>query len=615
VNAARLMIDQVGRSFSDRYTLEARIAGGGMGDVYKGHDLLLDRPVAVKVLQPSLASDPDFVARFRAEARAAARLTHPNVVGVYDWGSADELTYYMVMEYVPGNDLRDVLATRGALQPAQAVVVMAAVCDALDEAHSGGLVHRDVKPENILIDRMGKVKVADFGIALAMDADRTMPGGVISGTLRYLSPEQADGEQATPASDIWAAGAILTELVTGSPPFTGSPADLLRRRATEDPIVPSDIDPGLGEWLDQIVLQACAVDPGERFATAGEMADALRAVVPVWPDPLPLRMLVQPSEEDLHLPDSESTSIVDLRERPRPVPRRWGWKVAAAAALLFLLVAAGYQLWASANQPHRVSVPHLDGAAASKAIDRARAAGLRAFIGGRVPDFTVPRGRVVAQFPQKGHLLEGARVRLILSSGPPRFEVPTVIGANLKNAGPLLATAGMHVGRVERRYSRTAAGAIIGQQPATGAMLWGSRIDLVISQGPRPTAVPDVGGLAVAKAIAQLKKAGFTVTKVRRFSNSVAKGSVVETAPSPGGMVPAGSAITVAVSEGPRYKQLTLPDVRTLGVAAARGKLEKLGLLVQVVQSCGSNGTIVQETDPIPGSVVRQHTRVALFVC
>ncbi|MDP9227179.1 MAG: protein kinase, partial [Actinomycetota bacterium] len=159
------MQDFIGETLSGRYSFLTRIAGGGMGDVYRARDLLLDRPVAIKVLQPSLASDPDFVARFRAEARAAARLTHPNVVGVYDWGSADDLTYYMVMEYVPGRDLRQVLAAQGALEPAQAVQVMAEVCDALDAAHATGLVHRDVKPENILIDPTGKVKVADFGIA------------------------------------------------------------------------------------------------------------------------------------------------------------------------------------------------------------------------------------------------------------------------------------------------------------------------------------------------------------------------------------------------------------------------------------------------------------------
>jgi eukaryotic-like serine/threonine-protein kinase len=615
VTMTDVMVDLVGETFSNRYALVSRVAGGGMGDVYRAHDMLLDRPVAVKVLQPSLASDPDFVARFRAEARAAARLTHPNVVGVYDWGSADQLTYYMVMEYVPGNDVREILARRGALQPAQAVQVMAAVCDALDAAHSGGLVHRDVKPENILIDCDGKVKVADFGIALAMDADRTMPGGVISGTLRYLSPEQADGGEATPASDIWSAGAVLSELVTGRTPFVGSPADLLRRRAKEPPVVPSDINPELGDSLDDVVLRACAVDPGGRFASAGEMGTVLRGKAGAWPEPLPLRMLVQRGESDIRLLETETTSIVDLRERPRSTRGRWGWKVAAVAALLLVLALGAVKVAGALTRPRYVGVPHLSGLTVERAIHRAQASGLLAFVGGRVADYTVPRGRVVVQLPERGRLLEGTRVRLIVSTGVPEFDVPTVIGGALARARSRLETIGITVGQIDRRYSSKPLGEVIAQRPSSGMVPWGSRVDLVLSKGPRPAAIPEVAGLEAAKAVKKLKAAGFTVTKSSQFSDSVAKGSVIGTAPSPGTVVPEGSAIDLAVSEGPRYKELTLPDVRTTDVATARQKLESLGLIVQVVQSCGGNGSIVQETDPIPGSVVRQHTLVALFVC
>jgi eukaryotic-like serine/threonine-protein kinase len=615
MTVAGLMVDLVGETFSDRYALLARIAGGGMGDVYRAHDKLLDRPVAVKVLQPSLASDPDFVARFRAEARAAARLTHPNVVGVYDWGSADELTYYMVMEYVPGNDLRDILSRRGALQPAQAVEVMAAVCDALDAAHSGGLVHRDVKPENILIDRTGKVKVADFGIALAMDADRTMPGGVISGTLRYLSPEQASGGEATPASDIWAAGAVLCELVTGRTPPVGSAADLLRRRATEPPLLPSEINPELGDSLDEVVRGACAVEPGERFATAGEMAAVLQSKARQWPAPLPLRMLVEREEADLRLPASETTPVVDLRERPRSTRAGWAWKAAGIAAVLLVLAVGAFRLVQSVNRPHYVRVPHLDGMTMGKAMKRAQATGLHAFVGGRVADYKVPEGRVVAQLPEQGSLLEGGRVRLILSSGVPQLDVPTVAGGTLAHARSRLQSVGMTVGRIERRFSSHPAGVVIAQKPAPGLLPWGSRIVLILSKGPRPAAVPDVGGLEAARAVKKLRASGFSVTKSLRFSDSAPKGTVIATAPLPGAMVPAGSAIDVTISDGPRYKDLTLPDVRTSDVDFARHKLESLGLLVQVVQSCGGNGSIVQETDPIPGSIVRQHTQIALFVC
>src|ERR687896_1750975 len=230
----RRLRDLVGQTLSGRCRLVTRLAGGGMGEVFRGQDLLLDRTVAVKVLQPSLAADPDLVELFKAEARAAARLTHPNVVAVYDWGFDDERTYYMVMEYVPGTDVRDVLVGRGFVAPIQAAEIVACLCDALGAAHAGGLVHRDVKPENVLIARDGTVKVADFGIAVVVDADHTVPGGGVPGTLRYLSPEQAQGHEATWASDVWAAGAVLAELLTGQPPLQGAGADLLHRRAGEE---------------------------------------------------------------------------------------------------------------------------------------------------------------------------------------------------------------------------------------------------------------------------------------------------------------------------------------------------------------------------------------------
>ncbi|MEA2509461.1 MAG: eukaryotic-like serine/threonine-protein kinase [Actinomycetota bacterium] len=612
---ARLMVDLVGEVFSDRYSLVSRIAGGGMGDVYRAHDLLLDRPVAVKVLQPSLAADPDFVARFRAEARAAARLTHPNVVGVYDWGSAGELTYYMVMEYVPGKDLREVLAARGPLHPPQAVQVMAAVCDALEAAHSGGLVHRDVKPENILIERTGRVKVADFGIALALDADRTLPGGVISGTLRYLSPEQAEGEQATPASDIWAAGAVLCELLTGRQPYAGSPADLLRRRAVEPPELPSEIDPELGDRADDVVLRACAVDPADRFATAGDMAEALRATAGAWSEASPLRMLVDQDDADIHLPETASTPIVDLRERARRPGRSWAWKIAGLALVLLALGVGAFKLHQQLTKPTFVAVPRVVGVSTSKAMRTAAAAGLHAFISGSEPDYSIPKGDVVTQLPEGGKLLEGSRVRLIVSSGLPRFKVPTVQGGRLDGARSLLATVGMTVGTITHRYSDQPPGTVMAQRPSSGVLAWGSSVDLVLSRGPKPTSIPQVTGLTEAKAVRQLKAGGFKVTKTVEFSDSVAKGTVIGTAPASTTMAPAGSAVDLMISKGPRYKLVTVPDVRTMSIASARNRLEALGLLVQVVQSCGGHGTIVQETDPIPGSVVRQNTQVALFVC
>jgi eukaryotic-like serine/threonine-protein kinase len=613
---ARLMQDLIGATFSGRYTLLTRIAGGGMGDVYRAQDLLLDRTVAVKVLQPSLASDPDFVARFRAEARAAARLTHPNVVGVYDWGSADELTYYMVMEYVPGTDLRWVLTEQGALEPAQAVLVMADVCDALEAAHATGLVHRDVKPENILIGPTGKVKVADFGIAMAMDAEGTLPAGLISGTLRYLSPEQAGGGRATPASDIWAAGAVLSELLTARAPLSGSPADLLRRRAQEPPVLPSEIEPELPQDLDAVVRQACALHPADRFSSAAEMAQALRTMAATMlPEATPLQVLVPDEAKEIRLPETETTSVVDLRERGRAPRRRWAWKLALAASLILVVLVGGFKAVTLWGKPRYVKVPALEGSTVKRAVRVADAQGLHAFIGGRIFDVTVPQGSVVAQFPASGRLRQEARIRLVISKGPPSFIVPAVVGGSLREARSRLAPAHLRVGDTSRRYSAKPPGTVIAQHPSTGALKWGSRVDVVISKGPRPIAIPSVTGLPERKAKKRLEAAGFSVTAAQRFSNSIVSGVVITTAPDPGTVLAAGSDVRLLVSAGPRYKEVTVPDVRNVLVGSARTQLESLGLLVQVVQSCGGGGSVVQETDPIPGTTVRQHDHVALFVC
>ncbi|MDQ3645383.1 MAG: protein kinase, partial [Actinomycetota bacterium] len=318
----KVMRDLVGETLSHRYRLVARVAGGGMGEVYRGHDLLLDRSVAVKILQPSLAQDPELVERFRAEARAAARLTHPNIVGVHDWGCEGDRTYYMVMEYVSGTDLRDVLVARGSLQQRQAVEIVASVCDALHVAHLKGLVHRDVKPENILLNRSGEVKVADFGIAIVVDADRTSPGGMIPGTLRYLSPEQARGAHATAASDLWAAGAVLSELLTGLPPLQGAGPELLTRRAQEPPRPPSSWDPEIPEELDEIVLKACALDPAQRFGNAVEMAGALRRIATFrLAEAEPLEALLDQVTGETSVIDSDLTLFQDSNA---PRPKRLG---------------------------------------------------------------------------------------------------------------------------------------------------------------------------------------------------------------------------------------------------------------------------------------------------
>lgn len=608
----RLMRDLVGDTLSNRYRLVARVAGGGMGEVYRGHDVLLDRPVAVKILQPSLAADPSLVERFKDEARAAARLTHPNIVSVHDWGAADDQTYYMVMEFVAGTDLRDLLVSRGSLAPAQAAEIMASVCDALAAAHAAGVVHRDVKPENVLIARNGRAKVADFGIAAVADADRTMPGGGIPGTLRYLSPEQASGHEATPASDVWAAGAVLSELLTGRPPQQGSGADLLRRRAVEPPVAPSTLDQSLPRSLDDIVLGACALDPEERFRDATEMAVALRrAAVRSLPDAPPVDSLLDDVTGVIRLPDDHRTEITRSKRRRR------GHRIKLVAALvaLALLALGAAKAVALLSAPARVDVPRLTGLSRGEARAEASEAGLELAIAGRKTDFDVPPGHILSQDPTGGTLLEGKAVAVIVSAGLPKYEVPDLTGKTLEAATTQANVHDFEVVVAGEEFAVEDAGTIIRQMPADGKLEWGGTVEVIVGKGPESIGIPDVAGQKATKAQKVLESAGFEVVAVPVYSNSVPLGDVVYTTPPGGGTAPEGSRIDMAVSQGPEFDEVTMPDVRGMTIGAATQKLEGLGLRVNVVQSCGGGGTVVHETQPLGGTKIRENTLVDVFTC
>jgi eukaryotic-like serine/threonine-protein kinase len=613
----RLMRDLVGDTLSNRYRLVARIAGGGMGEVYRGHDHLLDRAVAVKILQPSLASDEELVARFREEARAAARLNHPNVVAVHDWGCEDDRLYYMVMEYVPGTDLRDVLVGRGPFDPAHATDVMIAVCDALHAAHRQGLVHRDVKPENVLIARDGTVKVADFGIAAVADAERTLPGGSILGTLRYLSPEQASGEPATHASDIWSAGAVFYELLTGSAPQGGTGAELLRRRAIEPPVAPSTLEPSIPESLDEIVLKACAVNPAERYMDVGEMAVALRtASVELVPTSKPVKELLVDLTEDIQLPELTPPALPGRRDARRNAHRsrtratRW----AVLALLLSTLAFGGYKAFGAIFGAKEVRVPTLVGMSRADAVERADEAGFELKVTDEKRTNAVDEGEIISQTPDDGLLLEGKTISVVVSKGLPLVKVPDFTGDKLADAEKKLGDLGLERGALTYEYSlEYEKGEIIDQSHSAPKLEPGESVGFLVSKGPRTFAVPEVTGLKQSRAEEELAAAGFSVEVVNVYSDDVEEGRVVSTTPAAGLESPEGSTVQLAISIGPEFKDVTMPDVRGMHVDDATALLENKGFSVNVSQSCP--GTTVQETSPQSGETVKENSRVTLFVC
>jgi serine/threonine-protein kinase len=612
----RLMRDLVDKTLSHRYRLLSRIADGGMGEVYRGHDLLLDRRVAVKVLQPSLAQDHELVARFRMEARAAARLSHPNIVAVYDWGHDDEQTYYMVMEYVPGTDLRDLLVGSGVLQPAQAAEIMGYVCEALAAAHVHGVVHRDVKPENVLIARDGTVKVADFGIAAVADYERTAPGGTITGTLRYLSPEQARGDEATPSSDIWASGAVLSELLTGKPPLQGSGNDLLRRRAEEAPIPPSTFDPSIPPEMDDIVLKACSVDPLERFTTAGEMAHALRRAS--WrslPDAPSLGSLLSEVTGEIRLPDLEPTSFEGRTGRKRRKP-----KLIRLLALVLVLAALGVGVAKGVSTffaPQQVDVPALKGMPLAEAREAAGDYDLDVSVIKRKPHLKIAQGAIINQSPKNGTLEEGSTIEVVLSKGLPLFDVPDVVGMNVNKAKDAIRDTKLKLGPITERFDDDEAGTVVAQDPMGGRLEHGKKVSFVVSRGPRPVQVPDVAGLETSAAQKVLKKAGFEVSTTEQYSDEIDEGIVMSSTPAGATDALPGSEVTIVISAGPEFKSFKMPDVRGMSVDAASAQLEGMGLSVRAlkVNATTCQGTTVHESDPLPTTTVKESDRVTLYVC
>lgn len=612
----RVMGDLVGEVLSHRYRLVARIAGGGMGEVYRGHDLLLDRTVAVKVLQPSLAADPELVQRFKAEARAAARLSHPNIVAVHDWGAENEHTYYMVMEYVSGTDLRDLLVSRGSIDPAQAASIMASVCEALHVAHSRGLIHRDVKPENILLARDGTVKVADFGIAAMVDADRTSPGGTIPGTLRYLSPEQARGTQATSSSDIWAAGAVLCELLTGSPPGSGNGMDLIRRRATEPVVPPSSMAAEVSAELDAIVMKACALETVDRYVNAELMARDLRALEGnVTGEAPPVDLLLDHVTGEIRFPDMEPTTFVSGRTRKKHLRKnRARARLLVSVPLLLLLIFGGVKAAGWLFAPEMVPVPDLQGTSKAEAAELVGEQGLQLEVADRQRSGDFRRGEIISQTPEGGEIEEGSTIEVVVSAGYPRLPVPDLVGLTLEQTRARLNVHKLERGKVEYAYSQKPQGIVIAQSPPDGQLEWYSKVDLVVSKGPEPVSVPAVEGSTATAASKALRGAGFVPVVVETYSDEVEEGKVISTDPAGAQVVSKGSEVKIYVSIGPEFEELKMPDLRGATVSDAQARLAQLGLRYRAIQSCAGGSTVV-ETDPIAGTTVRENDRVALFVC
>jgi eukaryotic-like serine/threonine-protein kinase len=597
-----------------RYQVITRVAAGGMGEVYRAHDAVLDREVAVKILHPHLAGDRGFVERFRREARAAAILNHPSIVGVYDWGTTDG-TYFMVMEFVRGLNLRSLLTEYGRLEPAQAVEVALPVLSALDHAHGHGIVHRDVKPENILIARDGMVKVADFGLARAYaESSVSQAEGTVTGTVQYLAPEQIHGEPADPRTDLYAFGVVLFELLTGHPPFTGETSMAIAYQHLSSAVpAPSVLEPSVPATLDRVVLRATSKDREERPASARAMRDEVAlAGMGLPPAQRVAELAGQIPATELIAPDRAPTVTIPRAASPRSRRRRRWRFLAGVLALLVVLGAGGWAGWVYAV-PHYTKVPNVETLKTELAISRLQQLGLVPVLGTSEFSTTVPSGHVIRTIPGPGaKIRRGAKVTYVPSLGLDLVQVPDVHGLSQADARQALTDLGFAVTIHRAADDQVQKGFVIDQNPAPDQRIEkGSEVIITVSTGPPQVQVPSVVGLPQADAKATLENFGFKVKKAEDYSNDVPKGSVIATDPAAGQSADKGSTVTMVVSKGP--KTFKLPDVTGLSREQAEAQLMDLGLVVIGYPIPGTHGDTVVGQTPDPGTTVSQGDTVTIY--
>jgi len=621
--------------FNGRYELHRRLGRGGMAEVFLARDQLLDRPVAVKVLFPEFATDPSFVERFRREATAAANLNHPNIVGVYDWGEADS-TYFIVMEYVDGRTLAEILRTEGPLHPDRVADVGADVAAALGFAHRNGVVHRDVKPGNVIVTSTGLVKVADFGIARAItassDDDLTQVGQVM-GTAAYFSPEQARGENVDPRSDIYSLGVVLYELATGKPPFSGdSPVAIAYKHVHESPVPPRHHDVALPQALEAIILKTLAKNPANRYPSAEDLRADLRRfregnrilAEPVMAPPVDVGATgVLPATAAVAA-TAPATGAADAYYEEEDEPRRSGVFLAALVVLLLLLAGMLFLLARALGlgeedepTPTIVEVTRVIGMPVEEAVDLLEEDGFKVETV-EEPNEDFESGIVFDQNPVGGAKVdEGSTVTLKVSAGAELVPVPDVVDSPIDDARRLLSGEGFTVKEEPIPSEDVPVGIVVDQNPAAGQEVpRGSEIVLQVSSGPEERPVPDVSGRTVAEASNILGQNGFTVTQRSEPSTTVEEGRVIGTEPPADTPLPKGATVTLVVSSGP--PEVEVPLVEGLTESGARTTIEGEGLTfastTTATCSPADDGEVVDQ-NPDAGTAVDPGTTVTVTVC
>jgi serine/threonine-protein kinase len=623
----------IGTLFDGRYQVVRKLGAGGMANVYLAEDQELGRRVAIKILNDRHANDEQFVERFRREAKNAAALSHPNIVSIYDRGEA-EGTYYIAMEFLEGRSLKELVVQRGPAPIPVTVEYARQILSALRFAHRHGIVHRDIKPHNVLVDAEGRVKVTDFGIARAGASEMTEAGSIV-GTAQYLSPEQARGTDVDQRSDLYSLGIVLYELLTGALPFNGdTPVEIAMKHLSTVPEAPSAKRPEIPRDLDLIVTRALAKDPADRYQSAEEMdADLERFArgasvspeteesatqimrAPAQPLAATAATMIAPPRRGAQLPPPPPPVYYDLEEpiRRRPV---WPW----VAALIFVLAAAigGWVLYSQIsdklNSTKPVAVELYVNMPERAAREKIKADGFRAVVNHH-SSRTTDAGLVYRQNPTEGDRQpKGSPVTIWVSTGLPKAEVPSLVGQSSTDAVAALTRLRLKAD-VHEVPSQKPAGEVLAQDPPPGTKLTvGEKVRINISKGPQPILVPNVGGLAIEQATSVLQARGFQVSPTFVEDNQP-KNTVIDQSPAAGESAGKGSTVSITVSKGPTTSMV--PDVTSTDVDSARQTLTASGFRSTVVyqdtNDPNSEGLVISQS-PEGGSQQPAKTVITLTV-
>ncbi len=620
-----------GTLIDGRYRILSRLGSGGMADVFCAEDQQLGRQVALKLLHRRFSEDPGFVERFRREAQAAAGLQHPNVVSVYDRGDYEGI-YYIAMEYLPGRSLKQVIREEAPLDPIRAIDITLQILKAARFAHRHGVIHRDLKPHNVIVDDAGHVKVTDFGIARAGASDMTETGSIM-GTAQYLSPEQAQGHAVSASSDVYSVAVVLYELLTGRVPFDAESAvTIALKHVSEAPTTPTAINPRIPPELEQIILWGLNKNPADRPQDADQFIAALEAArASILAGDTGQRtaamaaVVVPPVAEAAVVPAVAAAAVPPFltdpalaAAAPPPGPpledRRqnpWPW-LALLLVLLLGAAAAAYFL----TRPAKAVVPPVVGEPLNTARTVLQNQGFSSINVLTVADPKTAQ-TVIGENPAAGKKVDTSSVvTLTVSSGPGSDNVPSVIGNTVGQARQLLNQAGLKAGRIEHQSSSSVpSGEVIDTSPSAGQSVpGGSKVTLVVSSGPAKVTVPDVTGESQAQAKSDLHNQGFEVSATNQTSSTVQPGNVISQSPAGNSQAVPGTTVNIVVAKAPPPK---VPNVKGQTAAAAQAALQSAGFKVlqqsKTVFHSFRNGIVLSQS-PGGGTSAQKGSTVTITV-